>query len=91
LTFFDILVRKGLFFWFFPLQRNEEIDAAEPSAEPSAEPVQLEIDDAPIPVPIPAAPAAPAAPWQVEQVERLRLPTAVPEHLGGFGADWSRL
>ena len=83
MTFFDILVRKGLFF-VFSLQRNEEIDAAEPSAEPSAEPVQLEIDDAPIPVPIPAAPAAP---WQVEQVERLRLPTAVPEHLGGFGAD----
>ena len=74
---------KVVFFWGFPLQRNEEIDAAEPSAEP----VQLEIDDAPIPVPIPAAPAAP---WQVEQVqrvERLRLPTAVPEHLGGFGAD----
>lgn len=66
--------------------KEKEIDAAEPSAEPSAEPVQLEIDDAPIPVPIPAAPAAPAAPWQVEQVERLRLPTAVPEYWSCQGA-----
>ena len=78
MTFFDILVRKGLFLVFsLATQRGDRRCRAIGGAIGGAGAAGDR--------------AAPAAPWQVEQVERLRLPTAVPEHLGGFGADWSRL